>query len=77
MDPMLPGHRLAEPLGGKDPFARRRQGKRLWGTNQRMQPAKFNHDHLHHSGGNQVILLQKLRFSIVNFNNQKLYFYKN
>lgn len=65
MDPVLPGHRLAEPLGGKNPFDRQgRQGKRFWGNNRQMQrqPAKFNHDHLHHSGGNQVILLQKLRF---------------
>lgn len=61
---VLPGHRLAEPLGEKDPFERRWQGKMFWGNNRRMQrqPAKFNCDHLHHSGGNQVILLQKLRF---------------
>lgn len=64
MDPVLPGHRLAEHLGGKDPFERRRQGKRFGGNNWQMhrQPAKFNRDHLHHRGGNQVILLQKLRF---------------
>lgn len=52
------------PWGEKDPFERRRQGKGFWRNNRWMQrqPAKFNRDHFHHSGGNQVILLQKLRF---------------
>lgn len=49
---------------GKGSICEATTREEVWGNNWRMQrqPTKFNHDHLHHSGGNQVTLLQKLRF---------------
>lgn len=51
MNPVLPGHRLAEPLGETDPSERPAIGDGVLGGNNpptQRRPAKLDHDNLQH-----------------------------